>query len=1021
MNAVKENSMGTELISFIEKRAENAENLRFCNGIKLNHIKDCVAQMLNTIGYNNIFSQYTRHDISHVNEMLRIAEWLIPEDTKQSMTSSDFLMLTLAIYFHDLGMVVSQNEFNNRNTNSEFLRFKSAKINSATKEYKEFYEDESYLYQEFVRQFHAERIRGWLDLNSPNKYGLSDEQQSIINSMFSSAQDFDLFKNDLGMICESHHLDDLNDFSKYRIQSRYGNSDDEIVNLNYVAIILRIADLLHITNDRTPSIPRILIDVDNPISILEWEKQKAVKAIAAQKKRNNEGCIDDTIPKDTIEVTAHFSGSETAEAYFGLSSYLNYVKSELISCNKIAEQAKKMEGSKCSFPWTEIDETHIRTEGFEAKKLSFTIEQENILKLLVGHTLYNDSSVVVRELAQNAIDSIKLQRIIDIRNNKPSNNGKVSVRWDENDRTLSFYDNGTGMTIYDIENYLLRVGSSKYRQQDFIEKYTEFTPISRFGIGILTCFMVANDVDIITNHVESEKLNIICLRNVNGKYLLRKEAKEGADEYIKEHGTIIKLHVRSDIDMSNLENILKKWIVVTEVPVELITEEKTVSIGYASLKDALICSLKESNIIVDEKKYMVETKTSGNVTVACVLQYNNYFSDWSFITADRIISRKKTPIIGTCVEGIRVEFNSPGYNNKNLLALANISGSRYQTNVARTALEYDSNQEVLKSIYDCYRMFIEDQIALLKKTNYSSSWAVKEGTYLLTPLLPHNHSISEDNIMPINAKVLIQSLSELKCLFVEQKKHRDQVSVTTVQNYSKFDLFECKLISAIEFLFREIPVKTTVFEMIESVLSNPTFISNNPVITNYDSSNILHQQIVKNKQVTQIQVDTITRKIQLTFENGSDLWDTFPSMRHSIFGYHRIHIPKKQFKICGLKNEIGVNTISGIYLNSDSPLCNYLIESINALRKTQLSYDTEAIIQLFLESIFNSNILEPAFTEKDFNIIMHKKMRNSNILNLDSDVSTEIWKVLNVEKFKEIVLSQKHSIFSLSNWTRSTM
>jgi hypothetical protein len=55
--------------------------------------------------------------------------------------------------------------------------------------------------------------------------------------------------------------------------------------------------------------------------------------------------------------------------------------------------------------------------------------------------------------------------------------------------------------------------------------------------------------------------------------------------------------------------------------------------------------------------------------------------------------------------------------------------------------------------------------------------------------------------------VTIQSLSELKCLFVEQKKHRDQVSVTTVQNYSKFDLFECKLISAIEFLFREIPVK----------------------------------------------------------------------------------------------------------------------------------------------------------------------------------------------------------------------
>ena len=45
MNAVKENSMGTELISFIEKRAENAENLRFCNGIKLNHIKELLEDL----------------------------------------------------------------------------------------------------------------------------------------------------------------------------------------------------------------------------------------------------------------------------------------------------------------------------------------------------------------------------------------------------------------------------------------------------------------------------------------------------------------------------------------------------------------------------------------------------------------------------------------------------------------------------------------------------------------------------------------------------------------------------------------------------------------------------------------------------------------------------------------------------------------------------------------------------------------------------------------------------------------
>ena len=82
--------METELMSIIEKRAEEAENLKFCTGIKLNHIKKCIAQMLSTIGSNSIFSQYTRHDISHVNEMLKIAEWLIPEETEGVIRQAAF-------------------------------------------------------------------------------------------------------------------------------------------------------------------------------------------------------------------------------------------------------------------------------------------------------------------------------------------------------------------------------------------------------------------------------------------------------------------------------------------------------------------------------------------------------------------------------------------------------------------------------------------------------------------------------------------------------------------------------------------------------------------------------------------------------------------------------------------------------------------------------------------------------------------------------------------------------------------
>ena len=151
----------------------------------------------------------------------------------------------------------------------------------------------------------------------------------------------EMFRADLAMICGSHHKDDIDDFTKYRVDSVYENDKQEKVNLNYIAVILRIADLLHITKDRTPSLTRRIINVSNPFSVVEWEKQKAVRAIQPKAKRDREDNINETLEKDTIEVTARFDGAETAEAYFGLSSYLQYTRKELQKCHDIVEKAKK--------------------------------------------------------------------------------------------------------------------------------------------------------------------------------------------------------------------------------------------------------------------------------------------------------------------------------------------------------------------------------------------------------------------------------------------------------------------------------------------------------------------------------------------------------------------------------------------------------------------------------------------------------------------------------------------------------
>jgi hypothetical protein len=68
------------------------------------------------------------------------------------------------------------------------------------------------------------------------------------------------------LVCESHHLDDLNDLEKYRVSQPYRDSNAETANLQYAAILLRVADLLHITSDRTPSICFRVINPTDPVS-----------------------------------------------------------------------------------------------------------------------------------------------------------------------------------------------------------------------------------------------------------------------------------------------------------------------------------------------------------------------------------------------------------------------------------------------------------------------------------------------------------------------------------------------------------------------------------------------------------------------------------------------------------------------------------------------------------------------------------------------------------------------------------
>jgi molecular chaperone HtpG len=93
--------------------------------VDLLHIKRQVGELLNQIGGNGIFDEYTTHDIRHIDAMLKILDWIIPANTKTQMSTADWLMTVLGIYFHDLGLLVTKDEFRSR-ARSGFADFRDS-------------------------------------------------------------------------------------------------------------------------------------------------------------------------------------------------------------------------------------------------------------------------------------------------------------------------------------------------------------------------------------------------------------------------------------------------------------------------------------------------------------------------------------------------------------------------------------------------------------------------------------------------------------------------------------------------------------------------------------------------------------------------------------------------------------------------------------------------------------------------------------------------------------------------------
>ncbi len=201
-------------------------------------------------------------------------------------------------------------------------------------------------------------------------------------------------------------------------------------------------------------------------------------------------------------------------------------------------------------------------------KGNLSINSENIFPI-IKKWLYSDHDIFVREMISNGCDAVtklkKLEMIGEVK--LPEDNEfKIQVVVNPEEKTLTFMDNGIGMTAEEVQEYINQIAFSG--AQDFLAKYkdkaNEDQIIGHFGLGFYSAFMVADRVTIDTLSYK-ENATAVHWESEGG---MEFEMGDGEKD---ERGTTITLYLNEDsYEFSNeyrAKEVIEKYCSFLPIPI----------------------------------------------------------------------------------------------------------------------------------------------------------------------------------------------------------------------------------------------------------------------------------------------------------------------------------------------------------------------------------------------------------------------------------------------------------------------
>lgn len=487
LSALPESVRQSELAQALEEKLLSQQPVAFDYWGEFKRLCEMVSAQTGEMKI--LFPEFTPHDeANHLARLFGIADKLLGSQRYKQMNAAELFLLACGLYAHDWGMAVGHEEL-------DFIRsWATGKVNA---EVFTPLDDEAQVLRQFME---SQGIRATDSADLPT---ISDEQLRLYirrtHAWRSGVRAGAFFKTAgssipqaLEKVCQGHWLN----FSELDDERRFSSQTGVLghtVNLRAVALYVRLVDLFDIADDRTPyAIWRFVAPLDG-VSKMEWEKHRALSPV--------------TFPEHGDGRCVRFDGSTPdPEVWAELEDLRHYCEEQI---SGTMDLMARHQDDRHQLDIRRLD-WKVTAERFKPVDIRFEFHRQSMFEILADEIYQGDSYVFLREMLQNSIDAIRMRReLVQRRTASSGRRSDVGLGFDDaiyfdvqhgnnGDAIVSCRDYGIGMDEYIVRNYLSVAGVSYYQSDEFKHLGLTMDPISRFGIGILSCFMVADRIEITT-------------------------------------------------------------------------------------------------------------------------------------------------------------------------------------------------------------------------------------------------------------------------------------------------------------------------------------------------------------------------------------------------------------------------------------------------------------------------------------------------------------------------------------------